>query len=103
MPKRIRNENLSGEAIKEKTTVYFACPVVLLREFEQVAKVTGFLSKEEAIRQAMREFLQNYTPEYVIASRNTETSIRTMADMYEKYANVPSMVAAMKAQSAGNL
>jgi metal-responsive CopG/Arc/MetJ family transcriptional regulator len=94
-----RNENPTGEAIKEKTTVYFTCPVNLLQEFEEIAKLAGYLSKEEAIRQAMREFLQNNTPEYVISARNTEATTATMVQMYEKYPNFTSMLAALKGQS----
>jgi metal-responsive CopG/Arc/MetJ family transcriptional regulator len=100
MRKEIRNENPTGEAIKEKKTVYFTCHVNLLKEFEEISKLAGYLSKEEAIRQSMREFLQNNTPEYVTAARNTEAATATMVQMYEKYPNFPSMLAALKAQSA---
>jgi metal-responsive CopG/Arc/MetJ family transcriptional regulator len=89
------------ESAKETVSVYFKCPSGLLKEFEDVAKIAGFMSKEEAIRQAMREFRSNYTPDHYKASQVTGAQIATMAEMYEKYPNVQSLIVALRSQIAG--
>lgn len=89
------------EAAKEDVTVYFRCPAGLLKQVDEIAKIAGFMSKEEAIRQALREFRDNYTPEYYKASQVTEAQVSTMAMLWEKYPNFPAMLAALRAQSAG--
>lgn len=101
MPKQDRKEKEPREATKEKVSVYFACPSGLIKEVETIARLAGFMSKEEAIRQALREFVQNYAPEYYRASQATEAQVSTMALMWEKYPNLPAIQAALKARSAG--
>lgn len=95
-----KKKRSSPSSLDEPVSVYFRCPAGLLKQVEEIAKLTGFSSKEEAIRQALREFLEHYTPEYYKASQITASQVSTMADMHEKYPSVQSLITALRSQIA---
>ena len=80
-------ENVSLDS-SEFTKISFNVPKKLLKEFDQIA-ILNHYSRVEAIKEAMRRFIEEQTPENYSNAEDMENAWRSMYDAILKVSQDP--------------